>query len=51
MDIISCDCEHAFQDRRYGIKHRLATVKVTGAKVCTVCGKTTAVPERNKKIR
>lgn len=45
MDIITCDCEHAFQDKRLGANKRYATVKVNGAKVCTVCGKATAVPE------
>lgn len=49
VDIITCECEHAFQDRRYGIKQRLATVKANGAKCCTVCGKNTAAPEYNRK--
>lgn len=48
MELISCDCEHAFQDRRYGVNRRLATVKLSGAKCCTVCGKSTAAPERYK---
>lgn len=49
MKIISCDCVHSFQDRRYGLNKRLATLKLSGANVCTACGKVTAIPDKNKK--
>lgn len=49
MHIITCACIHAFQDKRYGLNRRLATLSITGAKTCTVCGTKIAAPERERK--
>lgn len=39
--VMACKCEHAFQDKNYGNKQRLASLKGTPNSpigVCTVCG-------------
>jgi hypothetical protein len=43
MPILICNCEHAFQDKRYGRKRRVMnTIKLgkTNEFRCTACGKT-----------
>ena len=42
MAVLSCDCEHAFQDARYGLRMRQHTTGPSSSKEpfrCTVCGK------------
>ncbi len=36
--IIKCDCNHKWQDKRYGKKRRMANQCEKGFR-CTVCGK------------
>jgi hypothetical protein len=37
--VIRCDCNHAFQDKTYGVGMRVHTPKKTGGWRCTVCRK------------
>lgn len=37
--IISCDCKHEYQDKRYGAGKRVANIKDNGDYRCTVCDK------------
>jgi hypothetical protein len=41
MTIKKCDCEHKFQDERYGKNMRVHNIytKDSGGYRCTVCGK------------
>jgi len=42
MAILICNCDHAFQDKRYGKKRRLMNavkLSTTNEFRCTVCGK------------
>lgn len=49
--VVSCQCKHEFQDKRYGNNARLATVTQKAKSVdrstvrCTVCGKEHDVPK------
>ncbi len=37
--INSCDCKHAYQDKRHGSGRRVHTQKDNGKIICTVCEK------------
>lgn len=37
--IVSCDCKHEYQDKRYGQGKRVANVVSAKESRCTVCGK------------
>lgn len=38
--IINCECQHEFQDKRYGAGKRVANITDNGDARCTICGKT-----------
>lgn len=45
--ILTCDCNHDFQDKRYGYKRRVFNrCKETNKFRCTVCGKTQTYTEK-----
>jgi len=37
-EIIKCECEHPFQDHKYGKYNRVMNPMRTGGYRCTVCG-------------
>lgn len=40
MVLITCDCKHEYQDKKYGKNKRAANKKYKGnTATCTVCGK------------
>lgn len=53
--VVACQCQHDFQDKRYGKQGRLATVTQKAKSTeratvrCTVCGKEHDVPRTTLK--
>lgn len=41
--IVSCNCTHAYQDRRYGTGKRVANINAKGEGGCTVCSRKHAI--------
>lgn len=47
--IISCKCEHTFQDELYGKGRRVHNACLNNKARCTVCGDVKSISERDKK--
>lgn len=59
MAIMTCVCDHPFQDKRYGDKRRVANETAASVRSlgqnsghrCTVCGRDIIKPMRVKKVK